>query len=91
MFWSVDRVSEPFNGVIGVYVFGMLGKELESLGPECLDGFGGVVNVDDEAVGFVIILHITENVIVNIAEKATGNIVISITTRLHKKTIVGKV
>lgn len=69
---TVGGVGEPFEGVVGVDVVWVLGEEFEGLGPEGLDGFGGVVDVDYEAVGFVVVFHVLEDVVVDVAEEAAG-------------------
>lgn len=47
----------------------MVGKELGRLGPERRDGVGGVVEIDREAVRLVVVLHVSEHVVVDIAEE----------------------
>lgn len=67
--WPVVRVGEPLDGVVRVQVLGVLGDKLERLWPECLDRFRRVVDVDDETIGFVVILHVAEHVVVDVAEE----------------------
>ena len=67
---AVLGVRQPPHGVVRVYVFRMLGHELQCLRPEGLNGFGRVVDVDDETVRLVIILHVLEDVVVNVTEEA---------------------
>ncbi len=43
--------------------------ETHGFGPEGGDGFRVVVEVDGEAVGFVVVLHVAENVVIDIAEE----------------------
>ena len=43
--------------------------ELLGLKPERRDRLGGVVEVDGEAVGFVVVLHIAEDVVIDVAEE----------------------
>lgn len=64
-------VLEPRTGVHGA-VFDVIRvglDELEGFGPQCGDGLGGVVEVYGEAVGFVVVLHVAENVVVDVAEE----------------------
>ena len=69
----VDRpllaVLQPTQGAVVVDVLRVLGHELERLGPEGGDGFGGVEQVDGEAVGFVVVGHVAEDVVVEVAEE----------------------
>lgn len=67
--WPVGRVNEPLDCVVGVQVLGVFGDELKRLWPERLDRFGRVVDIDDEAVGLVVIFHVAEHVVVNVAEE----------------------
>lgn len=50
-------------------VFGMCFGEAQGFGPEGGDGFGVVVEVDGEAVGFVVVLHVAENIVIDVAEE----------------------
>lgn len=45
------------------------GEEALRLGPERRDGEGGVVEIDGEAVRLVAVLHVAEDVVVNVAEE----------------------
>lgn len=47
----------------------MGGEEFQRLEPEGGYAFGGVVEVDVEAVGLVVVGHVAENVVVNVAEE----------------------
>lgn len=62
-------VTQPTQGAVVVDVLWVLGHELERLGPEGGDGFGRVVQVDGEAVGFVVVGHVAEDVVVDVAEE----------------------
>ena len=64
-----DVVSQPVHGVVLMDVLGVLGYELEGLGPESRNRFGGVVEVDGKAIGLVVVLHEAEDVVIDIAEK----------------------
>lgn len=54
---------------VGFQVLGMGFGETHCFGPEGGHGFGVVVEVDGEAVGFVVVLHVAEDVIVDVAEE----------------------
>lgn len=71
VFRSSFFVFEPCAGVhgVGFEVFRVRGYEFEGFGPEGGDGLRGVVQVDGEAVGLVMVLHVAENVIVDVTEK----------------------
>lgn len=47
----------------------MLRDKFESVWPKGFDRFGGVVEVDDPAIGLVVILHVAEYVVVDVAEE----------------------
>ena len=59
----------PVQHIVLAQVGGVCGQELLGLGPESADGLRGVVKVDGETVGLVAILHVSEHVVVNIAEE----------------------
>lgn len=52
-----------------VLVLRMVCKEFARLGPQGRNGLGRIVKVDCEAVGLVVIVHVAEYVIINVAEK----------------------
>ena len=62
-------VDEPLHGVLGVQVLRVGGEELDGLGPERGDRLGRVVQVDVEAVRLVVVLHVAEDVVVDVAEE----------------------
>ena len=63
-------VDEPVQRVLLVQVLRVAGEEFDGLGPEGGDGVGGVEDVDVEAVGLVVVLHVVEDVVVDVAEEA---------------------
>lgn len=69
MFGPPRAVLQPIHSVVLVYIVMMLGQELDRLWPESRYAFRRIVEIDGEAVGFVIVLHITKNVVINIAEE----------------------
>jgi hypothetical protein len=62
-------IDEPLHRVVGVQVLWVRGEELDGLGPERGDRFRRIVQVDVEAVGFVVVLHVAEDVVVDVAEE----------------------
>ena len=71
MFRSALLILQPRSRILGVVfqVFGVGFGETHCFGPQRGDGFGIVVEVDGEAVGFVVVLHVAENIVVNVAEE----------------------
>lgn len=47
----------------------MSSQKFHCLGPEGLDAFWGVIQVYGEAVCFVVVFHVAENIVVYVAEK----------------------
>lgn len=70
MLGPAKAVGEPIQGVVLMEVFGVLGQELDRLGPQGRDGLGRIVEGDGEAVRFIVVLHVTEHVVVDVAEEA---------------------
>lgn len=62
-------VCYPVHGIVGMQVIGVLGDELGCFGPQSRDGLRGIVECDGKAVGLIIVLHVTEDVVVNVAEE----------------------
>ena len=62
-------VRDPVFGIIGMQVLRMCCQESLGFGPEGRDALRCVIEVDGEPVGLVVILHVAENVIINIAEE----------------------
>lgn len=69
MFRSPRLIYQPVQGIVVVEVFGVVGEELLGLGPQRRDGCGGIVEVDGESVCLVVVLHVAEDVVVNITEE----------------------
>ena len=69
VFRSSLVVDEPSHGVVAVQVFWMRSEELQSLEPERGYAFWRVVKVDVEPVGLVMVLHVAEHIVINVAEK----------------------
>lgn len=62
-------ILQPLPRVVFALVFWVGGQEFQRLGPQGRDALRGVVQVDSEAVGFVVIGHVAEDVVVNVTEK----------------------
>ena len=62
-------IAEPIEGAVLAHILRVLGHELEGLGPQRGDGFGRVEQVDGEAVGLVVLGHVAEDVVVDVAEE----------------------
>lgn len=69
MIWSPLAVLHPLPRTVLVEILGVGGDEFFGLGPERGDGLRGVVQVDREAVGFVVVGHVAEDVVVDVAEE----------------------
>lgn len=66
---TAGLVRQPVHGAVLVHVLGVFGQELFGFGPQSRDGGRGIVQVDGEAVRLVVIVHVAENVIIDIAEE----------------------
>jgi hypothetical protein len=62
-------VDEPPHRVVLMQVFWMRGEEFQRLKPQCRNALGRVIEVDVEAVRFVVVGHVAEYVVVDIAEE----------------------
>lgn len=60
-------VHKPFHHVVVSDVFGVFGKEALGLGPQARQTFRCVKEVDCESVGLVVVLHVVEDVVVDVA------------------------
>lgn len=47
----------------------MLGEELDSLWPQTRESLGIIVEIDGETICFVVVVHVTEDIIVDLAEE----------------------
>lgn len=66
---SADVVGNPLDGVVVMEVIRMVREELDRLGPQRRQGLGVIVETDCEAVGLVVIVHVAEDVVVDVAEE----------------------
>lgn len=62
-------VRQPVHGIVRMQVLGMLGNEFGGFRPKRWNRLGRVIERNGEAVRLVVVLHITEDVIVHIAEE----------------------
>ena len=69
MFGSTLRVDKPFHRIVLVNILGMSAEEFDGLRPERGDGFGGIVEVDVETIRLIVVLHIAEDVVVDVTVK----------------------
>ena len=69
MVWPPVAVGEELVGVVGVQVLIVARHELHRLRPEGSDTLRGVVECDGEAVRFVVVAHVAEDVVVDVAEE----------------------
>lgn len=66
---SSGVVRHPLDCVVVVEVVWVIGEELDRLGPQRGQRLGVVVQVDGEAVRLVVVVHVAEDVVVDIAEE----------------------
>ena len=71
---SAFGVCKPVHSVVFMKVFWMSGDEFHGFRPEGRDGFRAVVDVDDEAVGLVVVFHVAEYIVVDVAEEARADL-----------------
>ena len=62
-------VQDPVIGIVGMQVLRMCCQESLGFGPQGRNALRGVVKVDGETIGLVVILHVAENVVINVAEE----------------------
>ena len=68
--WAKLTVDEPIQRVLLVQVLRVAGEELDGLGPEGGNCVGRVEDVDVKPVGLVVVLHVVEDIVVDVAEEA---------------------
>ena len=66
---SPVAVLEPIDGVVLMHILWMRGEEFRRLRPQGRDAFGRIVEVDGEAVRLVVVFHVPEDVVVDVAEE----------------------
>jgi hypothetical protein len=67
--WPPGVVRYPFHRIVVVKILGMVRKKLDGLRPQSRESLGVIVKVDCEAVSLVVVMHVTEHVVIDIAEE----------------------
>ena len=62
-------VCQPLLRVVLNFVFGVRRKELQRFRPQCWYRLRRIVQVDGEAVGLIVVLHVAEHIVIHIAEE----------------------
>jgi len=62
-------VRQKLHSVVLVNVLGMFSDKLLRFGPQRRDRLGRVIQADGEAIGLVVVLHVAEDVVVDITEE----------------------
>lgn len=66
---SPFTVNEPCHGIILVQVFGMRSQKLDGLRPQRRYTLGRIVQIDIEAIGLVVVLHVVEHIVIHVAKE----------------------
>ena len=66
---SPFAIHQPLHSILLVQIFGMERKKLDSLWPQSRYTTWGIIKIDGETIGLIVIEHITENIIIDIAEE----------------------
>lgn len=66
---TTDLIRQPVHRIVLVEIVTMFSQEFERGRPQGRDGLGRVVEVDGEAVGLVVVLHIAEDIVVDVTEE----------------------
>ena len=69
MVWPSFAILHPLPGTVRMQILRMRSDELFGLRVERWDRLRSIVEVDRKAVGFIVILHPTKDIIVNVAEE----------------------
>lgn len=67
--WSALVIGKPVDSVILMQVVWMIGKKFDGLGPQGRQGFGFVIEHNGEAIGLVVVLHVAEYIVINVAKE----------------------
>lgn len=67
--WSTNIISDPANSTVLMNVSWVLGQELDRFRPQRRKGLWVVVKVDRKPVCLVVVVHVAEDVVVDIAEE----------------------
>lgn len=88
MVWPADLIRQPVHGVVLVNILGVLGNEFQGLGPQSRDRVGRIIEIDGEAVGLVVVLHVAEDVIVDITEEVNLGLHAPVVLRIGQSRVV---
>lgn len=69
MFRPPVAVRQPVHRVVLVEIFRVLRYEFHGLGPKLWNGLRCIIKVDGEAVGLVMVGHVPEDIVVDVAEE----------------------
>jgi len=69
MFWSPIAILKPFHRVIWVKIVIVVRDKFHRLRPKASHTLWTIVEVDREAVGLVMVLHVCEDIVVDVTEK----------------------
>lgn len=64
-----NAIFQPLARIVFILIFRVRGQELERLGPEGGNALRRIVQVDGESVRFIVVGHVAEHVIINVAEE----------------------
>ena len=81
-------VLQPLPCIVFVLILRMGGQEFQRLGPQGWDALRGIVQIDGEAVGFVAIGHVAEDIVVDVTEEVNFGLHAPIITRIGKGRVV---
>jgi hypothetical protein len=68
--WSLRAIRKPVEGIIQAEKFRVYGQKPQRLGPKRRQRIRVVVDIDCKPVSFVIVGHVAEDVVVNVAEES---------------------
>lgn len=69
LFWPQRAVYQPIHRIILVNIFRVSCEELLGLRPQSRNALGCIKQVDCEAVGFVMVIHISEDIVVDVTKE----------------------
>lgn len=88
--WSLDAIREPVYGGVLVDIIGVVGKELGSLGPKSRQSLGIVVERNGEAVRLIVVLHVAEYIVVDVAKEVDFRLNAPVPARLLESRVLVK-
>lgn len=69
MFFPPLAIRQPSPRIVPVQILWMFSYELKSLRPQSRDALWCIVQVDRETVCLIVVLHVSENIVIDITEK----------------------